>query len=123
MNKSNILPQFFCQVLAKEYACHMSTFVWWKIDEKSRVRNGIKYPSVTKGILAFAERDDDDGDNKDADDKDDDDDDDDNEDDNDDDDDTDKDKDNDDDDDDDVQYVNKGCKHLPSNVFADRSRS
>ena len=26
-------------------------------------------------------------------------------------------------DDDDVQYVNKGCKHLPSNVFADRSRS
>ena len=97
MNKSNILPQFFCQVLAKEYACHMSTFVWWKIDEKSRVRNGIKYPSVTKGIRAFAESDDDDND---------------------------KDKDDDDDgDDDDVQYVNKGCKHLPSNVFADRSRS
>ena len=29
----------------------------------------------------------------------------------------------DDDDDDDVQYVNKGCKQLPSNVFADRSGS
>ena len=42
----------------------------------------------------------------------------------DDDDDDDKDKDDDGDDDDDgVQYVNKGCKHLPSNVFADRSRS
>ena len=40
----------------------------------------------------------------------------------DDDDDDDKDKD-DDGDDDDVQYVNKGCKHLPSNVFADRSGS
>ena len=44
-------------------------------------------------------------------------------DDDDDDDDDDNDKDKDDDDDDDVQYVNKGCKHLPSNVFADRSRS
>ena len=40
----------------------------------------------------------------------------------DDDDDDDKDKD-DDGDDDGVQYVNKGCKHLPSNVFADRSGS
>ena len=43
-------------------------------------------------------------------------------DDDDDDDDDDKDKD-DDGDDDGVQYVNKGCKQLPSNVFADRSRS
>ena len=50
-------------------------------------------------------------------------DDDDDDDDGDDDDDDDNDKDKDDDDDDDVQYVNKGCKHLPSNVFADRSRS
>ena len=41
-------------------------------------------------------------------------------DDDDDDDDTDKD---DDGDDDGVQYVNKGCKQLPSNVFADRSGS
>ena len=40
----------------------------------------------------------------------------------DDDDDDDKDKD-DDGDDDGVQYVNKGCKQLPSNVFADRSGS
>ena len=39
-----------------------------------------------------------------------------------DDDDDDKDKD-DDGDDDGVQYVNKGCKQLPSYVFADRSRS
>ena len=52
------------------------------------------------------------------------DDDDDDDDDGDDDDDDDNDKDKDDDGDDDgVQYVNKGCKHLPSNVFADRSRS
>ena len=82
------------------------------------MRNGIKYLSVSKGIRAFDESDDDDGDNKDADDKDD-------KDDDDDDVDNDKDKDNDDDDgdDDDVQYVNKGCKHLPSNVFTDRSRS
>ena len=43
-------------------------------------------------------------------------------DDDDDDDDDDKDKD-DDGDDDGVQYVNKGCKQLPSNVFADRSGS
>ena len=93
MDKSKILPQFFCQVLAKEYACHMSTFVWWKIDEKSRVRNEMKYPSVSKGIRAFAKSDDDDDDKDD------------------------------DDDDDDVQYVNKGCKQLPSNVFADRSGS
>ena len=59
--------------------------------------------------------------------------DDDSDDDNDDDDDDDNDDDNDGDDDDDdddgddvdddVQYVNKGCKHLPSNVFADRSGS
>ena len=40
----------------------------------------------------------------------------------DDDDDDDRDKD-DDGDDDGVQYVNKGCKQLPSNVFADRSGS
>ena len=43
-------------------------------------------------------------------------------DDDDDDDDDEKDKD-DDGDDDGVQYVNKGCKQLPSNVFADRSGS
>ena len=43
-------------------------------------------------------------------------------DDDDDDDDDDKDKD-DDGDDDGVQYVNKGCNQLPSNVFADRSGS
>ena len=58
------------------------------------------------------------------DDDDDDDDDYDDDDDNDDDDDDDDDKDKDDDGDDDgVQYVNKGCKQLPSNVFADRSGS
>ena len=35
----------------------------------------------------------------------------------------DNDDDDDDGDDDDVQCINKGCKHLPSNVFADRSGS
>ena len=61
------------------------------------------------GFSRLSLRDDDDDDDDDGDDDDDDDDDD--------------DKDKDDDGDDDVQYVNKGCKHLPSNVFADRSRS
>ena len=48
---------------------------------------------------------------------------DDDDDDDDDDNDDDDDKDKDDDDDDDVQCINKGCKHLPSNVFADGSGS